>query len=74
MGLPTVPIEDQIACVEREIKMREHVYQTRIERGLMSVPLASRELKRMRAVLETLMKLKPDLRAQQGFNLDEENG
>jgi hypothetical protein len=52
-----ITLADQIACVEREIKMRELVYPRYprwIDRGRMSAALAAQELERMKAVLETL--------------------
>jgi hypothetical protein len=49
-----IPIADQIACVEREIKMRERVYPRWIDTGKMSAAKAAQELERMKAVLETL--------------------
>jgi len=50
----TVSIEDQIACVERELKYREHVYPRRIADKKMTQQLADREMTRMQAVLQTL--------------------
>lgn len=49
-----VSLVEQIACVEREIKLRERVYPRRIAARQMSKDLADRELERMRAVLATL--------------------
>lgn len=49
-----VSLCDQIECVERELRMRESVYQRRIDAGKMTQRLADRELGRMRAVLRTL--------------------
>jgi len=51
---PRLPIETQIACVEREIVMRERVYPKWIKLGRMSVGKAQQELDAMRAVLATL--------------------
>jgi hypothetical protein len=52
----TMPITlgAQIACVEREIGMREHVYPRRVADGKMSQAKADDELAAMRAVLATL--------------------
>jgi len=50
-----VPIEAQIACVQREIRMREHVYPRRVAEQKMTQALADRELSTMRAVLATLV-------------------
>lgn len=56
-----VPIEAQIACVEREIKMRERVYPRWIEAKRMTQKKADEEIAAMRGVLETLRKSKVDL-------------
>lgn len=50
----TVPIERQVECVRREIKLRERVYQRRVSEGKMSQALADNELEAMGAVLATL--------------------
>jgi hypothetical protein len=47
-------IADQIACVDREIRMREAVFPLRVSAGKMSQETANREIVRMRAVLDTL--------------------
>ena len=47
-------IEQQIACVEREIRMRERVYPRWVQNGKMSHDFARHELETMQAVLETL--------------------
>lgn len=52
-----VSLADQIACVEREIKMRERVYLNWITRGTMTETNARKEIHRMRAVLHTLRQL-----------------
>lgn len=57
----TIPIEAQIAAVEREIKMREYVYPRRVADHKMTQRKADEELTAMRAVLETLRRLKVDL-------------
>lgn len=49
-----VTLDDQIACVEREIRMRERVYPHQVNLGRMNQEYADRELARMRAVLSTL--------------------
>lgn len=51
-----ISVEQQIACVRREIGLREHVYPRRISDGKMTQKLADRELAAMRAVLATLDK------------------
>lgn len=54
------PLNEQIACVKREIGMRERVYPGRIERGAMKSEQAEREIATMRDVLETLEQLQRD--------------
>jgi len=51
-------LDDQVACVEREIGYRERVYPRRVTAGQMTPALADRELRRMRAVLETLRRFR----------------
>lgn len=56
-GDPTpddVSLADQIACVKREIAMRERAYPRWVESERMTQAQADRELLSMRAVLETL--------------------
>ena len=53
-----VSLDEQLACVEREIKMRERVYPGLVENGKMSRPQADLEITKMRAVLTTLRSLK----------------
>lgn len=47
-------LQDEIACVEREVKMREQVYPRLVARGSMKQDTADRELVLMKAVLVTL--------------------
>lgn len=49
-----VPLSSQIACVEREIAMRERVYPRWVVENRMTKAKADAELDAMRAVLETL--------------------
>lgn len=53
-GALPITIPAQIACVERELRMREHVYPRRVADGKMSEAKAREELAAMRAVLATL--------------------
>lgn len=55
-----VTLDAQIACVEREIGMREFVYPRRIASGAMTPGKADAELAGMRAALETLKELKAE--------------
>jgi hypothetical protein len=49
-----ISVRDQIACVRREIALRERVYPRQIAAGKMKQAEADAELARMRAVLATL--------------------
>lgn len=50
-------LDNQIACVKREIAMREIIYPKRVAAGKMREDRAREELKAMREVLETLKTL-----------------
>lgn len=54
MQQPSVPLAEQIACVEREIRMRSRVYPRFVAGGRMTQHKADAELAAMRAVLVTL--------------------
>lgn len=43
--------EDKLACVQRELKLRERVYPRRISLGKMTQQLADRETRTMRAIV-----------------------
>ncbi len=49
-----ISLRDQIACVRREIALRERVYPRQIADGRMKQEEADRELARMKAVLDML--------------------
>lgn len=49
-----VPITDQIAAVQRELKMRHRVYPGLVQRGTMTQAKADHEIACMQAVLTTL--------------------
>lgn len=53
-GEMPIPMTAQIACVEREIRMRVAVYGRRVQEGRMKEVTADSELAAMRAVLATL--------------------
>jgi len=57
-----VTLETQLACIRREIRMRENVYPRWIETGKMTANKANAELAAMRAVLETLVELQATTR------------
>lgn len=59
-GLFPLTIDDQIACVEREIRMRERVYPRWVGQGKMTQAKADHETAVMREALVTLRKVKPD--------------
>ena len=50
---------EMLACVEREIKMRERVYPARVARGRMSRAKAAAEIATMRAILAALVQHVP---------------
>lgn len=53
-----IGIEEQIACVERELRLRERVYARRVGDKKMTRAQAEKEIAAMQAVLETLQKVK----------------
>lgn len=66
----TVSLEDQIRCVERELRMRRKVYPSWVAQGKMRAADAARESWHMQAVLDTLREkagvptaIQPDLLA-----------
>lgn len=54
-------IDEQIAEVRREVKLREQVYPHQVTRLKMTQAQADEHLARMRAVLETLERVKAKL-------------
>lgn len=53
-----VPIAAQIEEVERELAMRAHVYPRRVAAGKMSERASDQQITALRAVLETLRKVR----------------
>jgi hypothetical protein len=51
-------LDDEIACVEREIVMRKRVYPDRVSRGLMQRAKAEREIETMKAVANRLNRIR----------------
>ena len=49
---PRYSVEDQLACLERELRLRMRVYPPRVANGRMSAGKAKHEL----AVMETLVR------------------
>lgn len=50
----TVPLPQQIACVERELRMRRTAYPRWVAAGRMTAEKAAQETWQMQAVLDTL--------------------
>ena len=48
------PLDSQIECVKREVRMRELVYPGRVGKGKMKPGKARQEIECMQAVLKTL--------------------
>lgn len=55
---PSIPLDEQIAAVEREISMRERVYGRRVNEGKMILTEAERGISQMKAVRDTLLVVK----------------
>jgi hypothetical protein len=53
-----IGIDEQIACVEREIALRRRVYPRRVADRKMTQALADKQLAAMSAVLDTLLYLR----------------
>lgn len=53
-----VLLEDQIACIEREIGMRERTYPRWVRTGKLTIDNCSVEMGRIQAVLATLKRLR----------------
>lgn len=60
LALPAavVQLTDQIACVERELKMRARVYPRWVKQGKLTEAAADLEMQRMNGVLHSLIALK----------------
>ncbi len=58
-------LAEQITEVKRECAMRERVYGTWVLRGQMKLEDSQRQIRRMRAVLATLERLRAEEQAQQ---------
>lgn len=53
-----VTIDEQIACIDRELGYRRRVYPRRIADNKMTQQLADKQIAHMEAVLATLQKVK----------------
>jgi len=58
--MPEITLAEQIAAVRREIAMRERVYPKWVASGRMTQVKAEHEIAAMRAVLDTLLSLRPE--------------
>lgn len=56
-----ITIEEQIACIERELGMRVKLYPRWVKGGKLTQTAADEELARMRAVLLTLQRVQQGL-------------
>lgn len=60
-----VSLEQQVKCVERELRMRHQVFGRRVAAGKMKQEQMDREIREMQAVLKTVQRAataeKPDL-------------
>ena len=61
MSPPAITIEEQIACVERELRFRRRVYPRWVKDGKLTDQAASLEVLRMVEVLETLARVRDDI-------------
>lgn len=59
-----VPIEHQIACVKREIRMRRQVYPRWVEQGRTTQVQADDQIAMMEAVLATLERVQAEQTAK----------
>lgn len=55
--LAFVGLDEQIACIKRELAMRQRVYGRWVESGKMTAPKRDKEFREMTAVLRTLEQL-----------------
>ncbi len=67
-AVETVPVSltEQIAAVEREVRMRRRVYPRWVESGKLTAGAAEREIAAMEATAATLRRLAPPVPEQQG--------
>jgi hypothetical protein len=56
----TVPLSEQIRCIEREIGMRHRVFPRWVTAQRMTQKKADEEILAMQAVLETLQKIEAE--------------
>ena len=59
--MDVVPIDEQIACVDRELGMRNRVYPRWVKAGKLTQAAADLEVKRMEAVQVSLLRVQAEL-------------
>jgi hypothetical protein len=52
-----VPLADQLACVQRELRLRRRVYDRLVVQGKLKPETACREIRALEAVIDTLQRL-----------------
>jgi hypothetical protein len=62
----TITIDQQIACVKRELTMRGTVYNRQVAAGRMKSEEATRQIETMRAVLQTLLEVRAGRQFREG--------
>lgn len=67
MGNVAVPIDDQIAEVKRELRMRAHAYPRFVAAGKLTLLESARQTARLEAALETLERVKVETDPQGGL-------
>lgn len=63
-------LQDQLACAERELKMRQRVYPRWCDQGKMTREKATQETDAMAAIVETLRPLAAAEKLEQGGQLE----
>lgn len=59
---PAISLDEQIACIDRELELRRRVYGRRVADGTMTPSRADLEMRRMEAVRESLQRVKDTAR------------
>lgn len=62
--MPEIDIDAQIACIKRELRLRQSAYPRFVARGTMLQRDADRELQAMQAVLATLERVRSEQRPE----------
>ena len=66
MSDPQISLDEQVACVARELSLRRSAYPKFVARHTMEQEMADKEIARMTAVLETLKALRDAAQAREG--------